>query len=127
EEGSFSARNLEVRFSLFSIARGFSISKVSLDSPRLVIDLRGAEGEETAPTSRAASCLGPVEKLPIGEAVLRNASLSLHLPHGGSLHLRGVDVEALSEGRGRSIRLEVEGGSFAGGEGPPIELEGIEA
>lgn len=129
EEGGFQAKNLEVRFSLFSLARGFSIARVTLDSPSLVLDLRGGEDdeEEGPPSARSGACLGPLETLPVGEAVLRNASLSLHLPKGQSLHLRGVDVNARSEGRTRVLHLEMAGGSFDPGEGAPIEIEGSEA
>lgn len=122
EAEAFRAKKLEVRFSLFSIARGFSISRVTLDSPRLVLDLRAEGEEEAAPTERRASCLGPLEDLPLGEAVLRNASLSLHLPRGQALHLRGVDVDAQSEGRSRKLRIEVAGGSFEPGDREAIEL-----
>src|SRR5690606_7916602 len=111
DEGIFSARSLEVRFSLFSIARGFAVSRVTLDSPHLVVRLEGGD-EEEGPVARSGSCLGPLEKLPVGEAVLKNASVAIHLPEGQVVRLGAVDLEALGEGSLRHLRLEVGEGAF---------------
>lgn len=126
DEGIFSARSLEVRFSLFSIARGFAVSRVTLDSPHLVVRLEGGD-EEEGPVARSGSCLGPLEKLPVGEAVLKNASVAIHLPEGQVVRLGAVDLEALGEGSLRHLRLEVGEGAFHPADGEPIEIDGLSA
>lgn len=126
--GLFSARGLEVRFSLLSVLGGHTVSRVALDSPRLVIRLDGDAGEkrESAPPP-AGGCLDVLESLPVGEAVLKNASIAIHLPQGHLVQLGAVDLEARSEGEARRARLSIGEGAFVPAGGEPFALEGASA
>jgi len=127
--GVFSARGLEVRFSLLSVLGGRAVSRVVLDSPSLVVRLDGPEDEDggSSAAPRAAGCLDVLERLPVGEAVLQNASVSVHLPQGHVLRLGAVDLEAKSEGDLRRARLSVGEGIIEPAGQEPYALEGISA